>query len=92
MTDFDPYYQGLIEIVSMYRGKKDVVREMLKKFGVPVSILQEMYLYLVRRKEIEPLESLPEEKKKELWDQANAYVPKSRRLAYCRAAYVLEIL
>lgn len=90
MTGFSDYYNDLLELVAYYREKKEVVRELIKGSPVPLSILHDVYERLVKAKEIAPIESLPIEKKNTLWRESICQ-PK-RRMQYCKAAYLLEIL
>lgn len=53
----DCYWDGLLNIVCMYKENKEVVRSLIKTSDVIVSILTSVYFYLVSRKEIDPIES-----------------------------------
>ena len=88
----DDYYDGLLTIVSLYREKKELLFTMIKKFDSPVTILHEVYLRLVLNKEIPAVESLPENKRRELWNDSIIKPTFSKRMAYCRAKYLLEII
>jgi len=86
----DLYTDGLLEIASLYRENKPLIRDMIARFDSPVSVLEEIYRILVKEKEIDPIENLPEVKKRELWNEA--VVNQKRRLSVVKALYVLEII
>lgn len=85
----DYYTDRLLEICSIYRENKPLVFEMLKKFSSPVTILSEVYLKLVKGKEITPLEELPESEKREIWGLSAG---QEDRLKWSRAFYTLKII
>lgn len=60
MTTYDPYWEGLFKICSMYRENKETVKGMIGKFGVVSAVLATMYCYLVDRKEIDPIDDTDE--------------------------------
>ena len=92
MTDpFGEYYSGLLTIVQSYKEDKSLLYEMIKKFDSPVTILSAVYMFLIHRKEIAPLESLPAQQKNKLWSEAQI-LPKKRQLMYCRAKYLLSVI
>lgn len=86
------YDDNILSLVSYYREQKELVIEMLKKFDSPITILESVYQRLVADKEIEPIESLPEETKDELWKEAHRFKPKHKRLGYARAKYLMTII
>lgn len=90
MLQTDPYKQGLFEIASLYRGDKELVKSMLLKFDSPITILSEIYQILIREKEIEPIETLPEVEKEKI--KSLARQRKTKRLQFCQAYYVLNII
>lgn len=60
--------------------------------SVCVNMLNGIYLCFIKEG-IEPLESLPQEKKQMFWEQAIKYYPDTeRRMRASRAAYVLTLI
>ena len=61
--------------------------------SVAVILLGEFYYRKFTKEEIMPLEKLPDEKKKKYWDLSKEYsTEKEKRIAVCKAAYVLELI
>lgn len=88
----DPYWDGMFEIVSNFRENKELVKKMLFKFPSFITILNEVYLYLTRLKDIEPIENLPEEKKWELRRLSKFKKTDLKRMEFIRAYYLMEII
>lgn len=97
MTELD----RLIELVGDH-AKLGLAgaKSLYLRFGATAFIAEMLYKKLVRLGEIEPIESLPEVKKRELWKESlGAISPKLnerdnflRRKIYCRAAYLIEVV
>lgn len=67
-------------------------RECLR-FQIAHRLLNELYFELKLRKELEPIESLPEGEKRRIWKEAKGlHEEKKRQLMIARSIYLIEVL
>ncbi len=81
-------YDKIIELaVSM---AKVTTREQVKEVTwAPFTLLYEA---MIRRKEIEPLSSLPPDKKWEYWEATEGIEKRYKRIFICQALYVFDLI
>lgn len=78
----------------------DKAKALYLKFNGLANIAEEVYKGFVTMKEITRVEDLPQEKKRQLWDESKGAIDpkktdaqnKRRRITYCRAAYLIEVV
>ena len=91
MTDQQLYENSVSMSVLIGRTK---IREEVKRFAwLPLAILYEQ---MIRRKEIEPLSSLPKDKKRKYWDETQgiSFVTTERfkRIIVAQSLYVFDLI
>lgn len=62
---------------------------MIRKFDSPLSVLYEVYMILIKGKEIEPIENLPEIEKRRIFDQTAGF---KDRVKASKAIYLIELI
>jgi len=92
MSDFQPYWDGLLKIVGMYAADKETTAALLKNSDVPVTVCDAVYCYLVGRGEIPAIETLGFDLKDKLWRESVFRKTKRKRIAYCRSCYLLTLI
>lgn len=80
------------DIARIYRKEPEGILNCLG-FGSVHGSLNETYQMLVKEKEIQPIENLPQPEKLQLWDKAKQYSDKKEVcVLICRSIYLLNQL
>lgn len=89
----DIYSDGILTIAfGIIATDKAASEPLLKTSDVVVTALSSAYFILVSKGVIAPIEALPVEQKKDLWQESAFRGSKERREAYCRAKTVFQHL
>jgi len=92
------FIEGILEINTKYFFKfkdEDELKYRVISGYVFCYAAEMVYNKLVREKEIEPLESLPQDKKEKYWELANTFCAdrsNDDKIKASKAAYILELI
>jgi hypothetical protein len=70
MTIYIPLLETYIQ---RYQKDQQAFIDVIGNTVVPKQVITALYEMFVYRKEIEPIETLPDEEKKKIWDKAKVY-------------------
>lgn len=82
----EPYKDGLYQLVIYYASRPDPIK-MILKFSSIRSVIEGFYQVLTNYKELDPIESLPEQEKKRIWKLTKG---SEERLKASKAIYLME--
>lgn len=101
MSDYG-FHRGFLEILLKYVGKypeneqAERLMERVANMSVYRYLFSGLYNGLVWKKELKPLEEMPVEHKREIWDMAEKYcgfdLSKEQRVEFCKAAMAVNWL
>jgi hypothetical protein len=97
MKDDTSFIDGIMKIATeyyaLYTRDREGTIEFLKKSLSPVSVLNELYVYVVNRNQLTRIEHLPTERKQKYWDEVkHLNLNQTQKIKICRAMYVLEMI
>lgn len=84
----NPYSDGLAELVNYYKGLPDVENFILTMQSIR-SVVEAFYQVLVKKKEMEPIESLEEKEKLRIWKMTEG-LEKGERIKASKAIYLMR--
>jgi len=87
MIPSEIYWNGMMAIVALYYNTED---DFFVKFKSPCSVCFNVYDYLTRKKEIDPIEKLGEEEKREIWNKTKG--TREERIKQSKAIYLMRVV
>jgi len=87
MNASEIYWNGMFGIVALYKDSND---DFFVKFKSPCSVCFNVYDYLTRKKEIDPIEKLGEAEKREIWNKTSGTM--EERIKQSKAIYLMRVV
>lgn len=85
MNAAEIYWDGLFKIVSMYADQPNSI--FTSCFSI-TNICNEVYRYLLNKENIKPIERLPEDQKREIWNLTKG--TREERIKQSKAIYLMK--